>query len=56
MSLYVVGFNGLYRFDRPHLVITYIVPGKGEYQAGWQMNRTDYEEWRKHIQACLHKM
>ncbi|CAF0843505.1 unnamed protein product [Rotaria sordida] len=46
-------FNGLYRIDRPHLIITYIVPGKGEYQAGWQMNQTGYEQWRAAIETLL---
>ncbi|CAF2826797.1 unnamed protein product [Rotaria sp. Silwood2] len=46
-------FNGLYRIDRPHLIITYIVPGKGEYQAGWQMNRTVYEHWRASVEKVL---
>ncbi|CAF0983147.1 unnamed protein product [Rotaria sp. Silwood1] len=48
-----LGFNGLYRIDRPHLIITYIVPGKGEYQAGWQMNQTSYEQWRAAIENLL---
>ncbi len=48
-----IGFNGLYRIDRPHLVITYIISGKGEFQAGWQMNETGYEQWKTAIETLL---
>ncbi len=48
-----IGFNGLYRIDRPHLVINYVVPGKGEFQAGWQMNQIGYEQWRKAIETLF---
>ncbi|CAF0857169.1 unnamed protein product [Adineta steineri] len=46
-------FNGLYRLDRPHLIITYKVPNKGEYQAGWQMNQAGYEQWKTSIERIL---
>ncbi len=48
-----IGFNGLYRIDRPHLVVTYIIPGKGEFQAGWQMNETCYEQWKRAIEILF---
>jgi hypothetical protein len=35
------------------LVITYIVPGKGEFQAGWQMNEIGYEQWKAAIERLL---
>ncbi len=30
-----------------------MVPGKGEFQAGWQMNQIGYEQWRKAIETLL---
>ncbi|CAF1264707.1 unnamed protein product [Rotaria magnacalcarata] len=47
------GFNGLYRINCPHLVITYIVPGKGEHEADWQMTSSCCKQWRKVIEGVL---
>ena len=49
-SFYLIGFNGLYR---PHLIITYIVDRQGEYEAGWQLNQTTYEQWKTAIDRLL---
>ncbi|CAF2185906.1 unnamed protein product [Rotaria magnacalcarata] len=46
-------FNGLYRINCPHLVITYIVPGKGEHEADWQMTSSCCKQWRKVIEGVL---
>ncbi|CAF0794333.1 unnamed protein product [Adineta ricciae] len=46
-------FNGLYRLDRPHLIVTYRVPRKGEFQAGWQMDHPSYEQWHRAIERLL---
>jgi len=35
------------------LVIHYRVAGKDEYQAGWQMNQTTYEQWKTAIERLL---
>ncbi|CAF2841469.1 unnamed protein product [Rotaria sp. Silwood2] len=46
-------FNGRYRADHPHMVITYIITdlkGSHEYQAGWQMNEVAYSQWKTAIE------
>ncbi|CAF3738548.1 unnamed protein product [Rotaria sp. Silwood1] len=46
-------FNGRYRADHPHMVITYVVTdtkGSHEYQAGWQMNEVAYNQWKTAIE------
>lgn len=46
-------FNGRYRADHPHMVITYILNdarGNHEYQAGWQMSETAYNQWKSAIE------
>ncbi|CAF0794018.1 unnamed protein product [Rotaria sordida] len=46
-------FNGHYRADYPHMVITYVVTdsnGSHEYQAGWQMKETAYNQWKTAIE------
>jgi len=48
-----IDFNGRYRADYPHMVITYIVrdeKGTHEYQAGWQMNDMTYNQWKTAIE------
>lgn len=49
----LVGFNGRYRLDRPHLVITYRVSDKDESQAGWQMDHTSVEQWKAAIERLV---
>jgi hypothetical protein len=34
-------------------VITYVTPGKGEFQAGWQMTQAGYEQWRTAIERLI---
>lgn len=53
MFIVSIGFNGLYRLDRPHLVITYVAPGQGECQAGWQMNQAGYDQWQRAIELLV---
>ena len=46
-------FNGRYRADYPHLVISYIVAGpqgNREYQAAWQMTELSYNQWKAAIE------
>ncbi|CAF2071035.1 unnamed protein product [Rotaria magnacalcarata] len=46
-------FNGRYRVDHPHLVITYTTTdtnGSHEHQAGWQMNDIAYNQWKTAIE------
>ncbi|CAF0714470.1 unnamed protein product [Adineta steineri] len=46
-------FNGRYRADHPHMVITYIISNTKEtheYQAGWQMNDVAFNEWKTAIE------
>jgi hypothetical protein len=40
-------FNGRYRADHPHMVISYIVAnpkGNQEFQAGWQMSELKFSQ------------
>ncbi|UJR31765.1 hypothetical protein I4U23_019243 [Adineta vaga] len=51
-------FNGRYRTDYPHMVITYIVTdtkGAHEYQAAWQMNDAAYNQWKTAIEQLRDK-
>jgi len=46
-------FNGRFRADNPHMVLTYIVPGvkaERECQAGWQMPDVSVNQWRRAIE------
>ena len=50
---FLLDFNGRYRTDYPHMVITYVVTdtkGSHEYQAGWQMNEAAYNQWKTAIE------
>ena len=50
---YFLDFNGRYRADHPHMVITYVVNdtnGSHEYQAGWQMNESTFNQWKTAIE------
>lgn len=51
--VFQIDFNGRYRADHPHMVITYIVTdpnGSHEYQAGWQMNESAFNQWKTAIE------
>jgi hypothetical protein len=46
-------FNGRYRADHPHMVISYIVAnpkGNQEFQAGWQMTELTFNQWKSAIE------
>ncbi|UJR14917.1 hypothetical protein I4U23_001900 [Adineta vaga] len=45
-------FNGRYRTDYPHMVLTYVIRdehGRKEYQAAWQMKNITYKQWKNAI-------
>ena len=49
----VLDFNGRYRADHPHMVISYMgasPKANHEYQAGWQMNEATYNQWKTAIE------
>lgn len=51
--LFRLDFNGRYRTDFPHMVISYIVPspkGNHEHQAGWQMTTAAFNQWKAAIE------
>ncbi|CAF1551569.1 unnamed protein product [Didymodactylos carnosus] len=49
-------FNGKYRVDHPHMVITYITEKKVEAQAGWQMDNNTYTQWKTAIDELKQKL
>jgi hypothetical protein len=37
-------------------VVSYIVPDKGEFQAGWQMTEIGYAQWKAALEALLERI